>query len=81
MGRREDGLKYLKQFPKLNKWINRCICCGSIGYSSSLPERLTKNCGQGEFETASAQNLRYYFQPLDVNDISICEACQKFTQI
>ena len=78
MNRRDEGLEYLKQYPKLNKWINRCICCGAIGYSSDLPEQLTSSDKQGEFITVGAQNLRYYFRPLDVNEIGVCETCQKF---
>ncbi len=74
--RKDEGLNYLKQYPKLNKWINRCICCGRIGYNPSLPKNLTSNWGQGEYETASAQYLRKYFQPLIVDELSICEICQ-----
>lgn len=77
VSKKEEGLTYLKQYPKLNKWMNRCICCGSIGYDPSLPKNLTKNWGQGEYETAGAQNLRKYFQPLSVNELNICEICQK----
>jgi len=76
VNRKDEGLNYLKQYPKLNKWINRCICCGSIGYNPSLPKNLTSNLGQGEYETAGAQYLRKYFQPLIVNELSICEICQ-----
>lgn len=79
MNKRDKGLEYLKQYPKLNKWMNRCICCGSMGYNPELPRVLTTNWGQGETITAAAQTLRKYFQPLEVNEISLCETCQKFT--
>lgn len=81
MNRKEKGLNYLKQYPKLSKWINTCVCCGSIGYSPNLPTEITKNWGQGEFSTAATQNIRSYFQPLDVNEMSVCETCQRFMQV
>ena len=74
---KENGLSYLEQYPQLNKWINRCICCGSIGYKPNLPESLTANSSRGEYKTAGATNLRKYFQPFTVNELSICEICQK----
>lgn len=77
MKRKGDGLDYLKQYPELNKWMNTCICCGSVGYKPELPDKLTKNWGQGEIETAGAQNIRRYFKPMKVNELSICEDCQK----
>ena len=80
MYRKEDGLNYLKKYPKLNKWMNTCICCGSIGYNPCLPKKLTTNWGQGECETMAAQTLREYFQPLVVDELGICENCQKFQQ-
>lgn len=79
LNRRVEGLAYLKQYPKLNQWINKCICCGSIGYSPSMPEKITTNWGQGECITVASQHLRKYFQPLAVNEIGVCEICQKFT--
>lgn len=74
-----EGLEYLKAYPKLKKWINICICCGSIGYNPDMPEKLTRNLGQGEFATVSAQTIRKYFNPLKVNELGICEVCEKFT--
>lgn len=78
MNRKDEGLDYLKQYPKLNKWINKCVCCGSIGYSPDLPQNITTNFGQGEFITAKAQFIRKYFSPLEVDEMSICKTCQKF---
>lgn len=71
------GFDYLKQFPKLNKWMNTCICCGSVGYKPDLPDNITTRDGRGEVETFGAQSIRRYFQPLKVNELSICEECQK----
>jgi len=77
MKRKGDGLDYLKQYPKLNKWMNTCICCGGVGYKPELPDVLTTNGLQEEIETAGARNIRRFFQPLPVNDLGICEDCQK----
>ncbi len=79
--RHDEGLDYIKQYPKLRKWINTCICCGSTGYNPELPEALTKNWGQGEFTTAAARNIRKYFNLLRVNELGICETCQKLNPI
>ncbi len=66
-----EGLDYLRQYPKLKKWMNICICCGSIGYNPELPEKLTRNCGQGEFDTVAAQHIRKYFNPLKVDELGM----------
>ena len=79
--RHNEGLNYIKQYPKLKKWINTCICCGSIGYNPELPEDLTDNWGQGEYTTLAARFIRKYFNPLKVNELGICETCQKFNHI
>lgn len=49
--RRGEGFEYLRKYPGLKKWIRTCICCGSTGYDPDLPEKLTRNWGQGEFAT------------------------------
>ena len=80
MNRKDEGLDYLKRYPELKKWMSTCICCGSIGYAPELPEVLTKNSGTGEYGTMAAQNIRRYFQPLRVNELSICDICQKMSR-
>ena len=50
-----------------------------MGYDPMLPQHLTSNFGQGEFKTAKAQYLRRYFQPLAVDEMGMCEVCQKLT--
>lgn len=78
MERKTDkGMDYLREFPKMKKWINTCICCGKSGYDPSMPEVLTRNCGQGEFKTAFARYIREYFQEMNVNELGICEECQR----
>lgn len=75
--RRGEGFEYLRKYPGLKKWIRTCICCGSTGYDPDLPEKLTRNWGQGEFATLAAQNIRKYFEPLRVNEQGICEICER----
>lgn len=77
MNKKDKGLEYLKVYPQLKKWINTCIICGSIGYNPELPEVLSRSSRMGEHWTAAAQNIRKYFQPLQVNELSICDVCQK----
>lgn len=78
MNKKEESIAYIKQYPKLKKWINQCICCGGVGYNPTLPDIITSNDGNGEYETFAAQNLRRYFQPLELNETGICKVCQKF---
>ncbi|MCI9486342.1 MAG: hypothetical protein HFI64_05045 [Lachnospiraceae bacterium] len=61
--------------------MNTCVCCGSTGYDPDMPEELTRNFGQGEFITMAAQNIRKYFAPLRVNEVGICETCQRFYRL
>lgn len=70
-----DGEDYLKQYPKLRKWMNTCVCCGRIGHKPELPKALTSSGSGGEFITAAAGNLRAYFSPLEVNEYGLCEIC------
>lgn len=73
----DNGMQYLQQYPDLKKWINTCICCGQSGYDPNMPEVLTANWGQGEVRTAKAYYIKKYFRAMSVNDLGICETCQK----
>ena len=73
----DKGEDYLRQYPKAKKWINTCICCGAKGYRPDMPEVITKRDGTGEYETCFARYLRKYFQPLAVDEHSLCEVCAK----
>ena len=75
--KKDTGSNYIKTYSKLKKWINECIICGSVGYNPEMPEILTRNIGNGEYPTFGAYNIRRYFQPLAVNELGICEECQK----
>lgn len=62
-----DGLLYLRQYPRLRKWINQCIACQRVGHKPELPENLG--------ETVAASNLRRFFPALALNEIGLCEQC------
>lgn len=47
MDRKTEALNYLKQYPKMIKWMNTCICCGSMGYNPDMPDKITSRDGNG----------------------------------
>ena len=71
---KSEGNDYIQQYPKLKKWINTCICCGQSGYKPDLPETLINKWGN---KTMGAYNIRKYFRSLKVNEVGICEECQR----
>lgn len=70
-----DGEVYLKMYPKLSKWMNRCIVCQDFGYKPELPLELSIPGGD---TSAGAKNLRKYFKPLQVNEMGLCDVCKKY---
>lgn len=78
MYRKTETLNYLKQYPKMTKWINTCICCGSMGYDPDMPDVITSRDGNGEYITAFSRNIKNYFSPLRVDDVGMCDICQKY---
>ncbi len=72
---KNEGKEYIKKFPHLKKWINVCICCGTWGYKPELPDYLYNT--KIDSTTACAQNIRRYFNPLQINELGICEDCQR----
>lgn len=67
-----NGEAYLQQYPRLAKWIHECAACGHRGYRPDLPEQI----GRG----IAAQNIRRFFEPLDVDESGRCEQCSAFDQ-
>jgi hypothetical protein len=67
MSKKRDKDLYLKQYPRAQKWLNQCAVCGTVGYKPELPEKITPGY--------LAENLRAYFTPLQVNEISMCNEC------
>lgn len=63
----KDREIYLRQYPEVKKWLNQCVIYQEIGYKKEMPNKI----GVGVL----AENIRKYWNVLDVNDISICEQC------
>ena len=78
MDRKTEVLNYLKQYPKMAKWMNICICCGSMGYNPDMSDKITSRDGNGEYNTVFSRNIKKYFFPLRVNDMGMCDICQKY---
>jgi hypothetical protein len=67
--RNYQGDAYIAQYPKLQKWIIQCVACKKQGYRPDLPEQI----GIG----VAAQNIRYFFRPIILNEDGICDECQQ----
>lgn len=61
--------QYRKMYPKLEKWLNRCIVCQNEGYKPELPEWITPG--------VLAQNIRKMWDELEVNELSMCNDCEQ----
>ena len=59
---------YIKQYPQVQKWINQCIICQTEGYNPAMPEHI--------FPGLLAENIRKFFSPFNVNELSVCEVCE-----
>lgn len=68
--RNKDKNIYEKQYPGIQKWLNECMVCHTIGYKPNLPEKI--------YPGVLAQNIRELYNPLIVNEISICNDCSKY---
>ncbi len=55
MDRKTEALNYLKQYPKMTKWMNTCICCGTMGYNPDMPEKRL-------LREMAMENITLYFQ-------------------
>lgn len=72
MNHKEDNIEfYLKQYPKLKKWINECSVCHAKGYKPEMPETIG---GEG---SVAAQNLRRYLLPMHINELGLCTQCSR----
>ena len=67
MDKRSRGDDYLAQYPRFLKWMNQCVACGRKGHKPEMPPNDHPNFW--------GQTLRAYFEPLAVNDVSLCEQC------
>lgn len=67
---KNEAQLYLEMYPNLKKkWINQCIICQREGYKLSLPENIHPGI--------AAQNIRKYFEPLDIDENGLCDLCSK----
>jgi len=64
-----DRATYHKQYPETGKWLNECLICHSIGYKPELPKNI--------FPGMLAENIRSLFNPLALDELSICDDCAK----
>jgi hypothetical protein len=64
------GEEYLAQYPKLLRWMNRCVACQRVGYKPDMPDQIYRHF------SVSAANIRQYFAPLDVDSDGLCEQCR-----
>ena len=62
-----DGLNYLRDYPKLRRWINQCAGCQRLGHKPELPAKLGMSF--------APDNLRKFFPELAVNDVGLCDQC------
>ena len=69
----DKGEEYIQSFPKLQKWINECVCCHRKGYNPEMPNKIT--VVEGSLEVYF---LKKYFSPLLLNDNGVCQHCERF---
>jgi hypothetical protein len=62
------GNDYLTMYPKLRRWINQCVACQAQGHKPEMPKDI--------YPGMAAQNLRYYFRPLAVDENGFCDQCR-----
>lgn len=70
---KNNGNRYLQNYPRLWKWINKCVGCQTIGYKPELPANITR---KGGMVTGAAQNLRRFFNELRINEDGFCDQCE-----
>jgi hypothetical protein len=64
-----EGEEYLRQYPDLGRWINRCMLCGATGHEPDMPEDIYPHF------SVAGRNLRRLFEPLAVDALGRCETC------
>lgn len=69
MSRRADKEQYLNDYPEIRRWLNECLVCHSVGYKPELPVKI--------YPGQMAENIRKFYSPLVVNEISICDDCDR----
>ena len=67
--RGEDGEDYIRQYPRFAHWIVTCMACGRRGHKPEMPPN-----DDPDFH---GENLRQYFQPLQLDGDGLCEQCSR----
>jgi hypothetical protein len=63
--RKPEIADYLAMFPEVEeRWINRCIACGRIGYKPGMPDK-----------AKGARTVKHDLQPLALDEVGFCEVC------
>ena len=73
MGKISEKEQYRKQYPQCKKWLQQCVICQTVGYKPDIPEQI----GDGML----SQNIRKLYRKLKLNEIGLCETCEKFSQV
>ena len=74
--RDEQGMDYLRRYPSLWKWMNKCNGCGTVGYKPELPEHIHSEDAVPQLQW-NDKYIRKYFKPLYLNEKGYCEICEK----
>ena len=61
--------QYRQQYPGSEKWLQQCLICQTIGYKPEMPEKV----GVGFL----AQNIRMFYPKLLLNELGLCEDCER----
>ena len=49
-----------------------------MGYDPDMPEKITSRDGNREYNLVFSRNIKKYFPSLRVNDMWMCDICQKY---
>ena len=70
MSKIKDREAYVKQYPSIKNWLNKCLICVALGYKPELPIRIQAGY--------IAENIRRLFSPLQVDELHICRDCARY---
>ncbi|MEK7468759.1 MAG: hypothetical protein AAB074_15225 [Planctomycetota bacterium] len=64
-----EGDEYLRMYPRLEKWVHRCVGCQHRGYKPELPAHIPPG--------GAAKNIRSLFDELSLNGDGLCQQCAR----
>ncbi len=71
MSKQREQKQYLKDYPKLNKWVNECVVCHAKGYNPRI---------ELKEEKIVVSNLKKILPPLELDESKMCPVCAKLLQ-